>query len=290
MADTEVIIEDGDKKDEPNVSFVDSDGGDTLVTIEGKGEKKDVRADDERWRRAEEQQTQLARGFDELRSRLAGGGGPPPGGHPNAPDPHQAELDAITAQERALGIEWEAHKRAGRLTPELLNKFDNDSRVLQQRRIDVGTQRAMRQALPELLQHQQRAHYAQQYGDVQSHPQANRYARGQYDILLSKGHPDSPATVDLAMNAARAEFRLPGARSQPTEQDRQQLTGFSGNNRRNMDQKSNVVKMGKSEKIMAMAMYGDHFNGDEKKVYAQWAKGPGIRAQKAAQRARQQSR
>ena len=53
-----------------------------------------------------------------------------------------------------------------------------------------------------------------------------------------------------------------------------------------MDPKNNVVKMGKSEKIMAMAMYGQAFNGDEKKVYSQWAKGPGIRAQKSMQKGR----
>lgn len=57
-----------------------------------------------------------------------------------------------------------------------------------------------------------------------------------------------------------------------------------------MEPKNNVVKMGKAEKVMAMAMYGDRFNGDEKKTYAQWAKGPGIKAQKAAQKARSASR
>jgi hypothetical protein len=57
-----------------------------------------------------------------------------------------------------------------------------------------------------------------------------------------------------------------------------------------VDSKNNVVKMGKSEKIMAMAMYGDRNNGDEQKAYAQWAKGPGIKAQKAMQKARQANR
>jgi hypothetical protein len=285
MADTEVIIDDGDKKEETPVSFVESDDA-TLVTIGGEEKKSSDRSDSDRWERAEAQQNRLAQGFDELRSRLAGGGNTAPSGPSNAADPYQAELDSITAQERALGIEWEALKRTNRLSHEELNRFDAKSRDLQQRRIDIGTQRAVQNVLPRLIEQQQRVHYSQQYGDVQSHPQANMYARGQFDILRSQGYPDSPATVDLAMNAARAHFRMPGARQQPTEQDRQQLTGFSGNNRRNMAPKDNVVKMGKSEKIMAMAMYGDAFNGDEKKAYAQWAKGPGIRAQKAMQQGR----
>jgi hypothetical protein len=93
------------------------------------------------------------------------------------------------------------------------------------------------------------------------------------------------------MNAARSQFRLSTApRLSPTEQDRQQLTGYSGNGRKNMEPKNSTVKMGKPEKIMAMAMYGDRFNGDEKKVYSQWARGPGIRAQKAAAKARSATR
>lgn len=282
----EIEVSTDDKKDETPVSFVEDDGA-TLVTVGD--EKKDGRADDDRWRQAEESQQRLARGFDELRSRLTGGSSQP---NPQAPpsDPWKHQEDAITEEERALGIQWEAHKAARTLTGELVKEFDGKARSLQQRRIDIATNRAVQNAMPAFVQASQRQQYAQQYSDVQSHPQANQYARGQYDILRAQGHADSPATVELAMNSARRAFGLGGGRNSPTDRDREQLTGFSGTRRTNMDPKSNVVKMGKSEKIMAMAMYGQAFNGDEKKVYSQWAKGPGIRAQKSMQQGRRNAR
>lgn len=276
-----------DKKDETPVSFVDHDG-EMLVTV-GE-EKKSERNDDERWRAAEADRARLASDFADLRSRLAGGSGPQGPGPSTAPDRWKAHEDAITEQERALGIQWEAHKASRSLTPELLKDFDNKSRALQQQRHDIAAQRAINNALPQFMAASQEQRYQQQYGDVRGHGQANRWARGYYDQLVAQGAPESEDTVHTAMTAARQQFRLAGARMTPTEQDRQQLTGFSANGRKNMDPKNNVVKMGKAEKVMAMAMYGDRFNGDEKKTYAQWAKGPGIRAQKAAQKARSASR
>lgn len=271
-----------EKKDEPSVSFIDSDG-DTLVTV-GDEKKETGRGDDDRWRAAETQQNRLAADLADVRARLAGNPGPTNPGPTS--DPWKGQEDAISEQERALGIQWEAHKAARSLTSELLDQFDKKSRDLQQKRIDISTQRAMNSALPQFLAASQEQQYRSEYADVRGNAAANRWARGHFDMLVAQGAPESADTVRLAMNAARSQFRIGGARLTPTEHDRQQLTGYSANGRRNMDPKSNVVKMGKPEKIMAMAMYGDRFNGDEKKTYAQWAKGPGIRAQKAAQKAR----
>ena len=278
-----------EKKDEPPVTFVETDG-DTLVTV-GE-EKKDggARNDEERWRAAEANQNRLASDFADLRSRLAGVAGNPSPQPSAAADPWKAQEDAITEQERALGIQWEAHKAARQLTNELVKEFDQKSRQLHQQRTDIAAQRAMSNLLPQFIAASQEQHYRTQYGDVRSNPAANRWARGHYDMLVAQGAPESPETVDRAMNAARAQFRMATARSQPTDQDRQQLIGYSGNSRKNMEPKNNVVKMGKSEKIMAMSMYGERFNGDEKKAYAQWARGPGIKAQKAAHKARAANR
>lgn len=288
MAD-EIEVSTEEKQDETPVSFVE-DNGETVVTIgeEKKGGDQQPRQDDERWRQAEAGQARLAQAFDELRSRLTGGSSPQPSPSPAAPDRWAAQEQAITEEERALGIQWEAHKASGNLArnPNLVKEFDEKARSLQQRRVDISTERAMERVLPTFLQASQRAQYASQYSDVQNNPQANMYARGQYDILRAQGHPDSPETVAMAMDSARRAFGLGGRRQGPTDRDREQLTGYSNTRRTNMEPKNNVVKMGKSEKVMAMAMYGNAFNGDEKKVYSQWAKGPGIRAQKNMQRAR----
>jgi hypothetical protein len=283
--DTDVSTE-NEKKDETPVSFIETDG-DTFVQI-GEDKKDAPRPDDERMRAAEANQNRLASDLADVRARLAGGSGNQ--GQGASSDPWKSQEDAISEQERALGIQWEAHKASRSLTPELLKDFDQKSRSLQQQRIDISTQRAINQAMPQMLAASQAQQYRQEYGDVHANPNANRWARGHYDQLVAQGHPDNAETVRIAMNAARNQFRLAGARSTPTEHDRQQLTGFSGNGRKNMEPKNNTVKMGKPEKIMAMSMYGDRFNGDEKKAYTQWAKGPGIRAQKAAQKARTSAR
>lgn len=283
MADEIEVSTEPEKKDETPVSFIETDG-ETHVTV-GEEKKDSGGRDDERWRNAEAQQNRLASDFADLRSRLTGGSGPQASGP--AADPYKAQEDAISDQERALGIQWEAHKASRTLTPELLRDFDQKSRTLQQQRVDLSTHRAVQNMLPQFIAASQENQYRTEYADVRGNAAANRWARGHFDQLVAQGAPESPETVRQAMNAARAQFRLPGAtRPTPTEQDRQQLTGFSANGRKNMDPKNNVVKMGKAEKIMAMAMYGDRFNGDEKKTYAQWAKGPGIKAQKAAQKAR----
>ena len=281
--DIEVSIE-PDKKEEP-VSFVE-DNDTTLVTV---GEKKESSGerDDQRWREAEANQARLSSDLADIRARLAGGVSAPPASYAPAADPYKAQEDAITDQERALGVQWEAYRKAGQLTRELATEFDGKARELQQRRVDISTQRAIASAMPALLQHTQQQRFQAEYGDVRGNQAANRWARGHYDMLVAQGAPESEETVREAMNAARRQFRIGNYRSAPTQQDRDQFTGFSGNaGRRNVSNKDNVVKMGKSEKIMAMAMYGEAFKGDEKKAYAQWAKGPGIRAQKAAQAAR----
>lgn len=283
MDPDEVDVGTEEVKDETPVSFVESDG-ETLVTV-GE-EKKGNREDDERWRRAEEAQNRLATDFADLRVRLAGGSGPPQHGPAAGPDPYRSRLDAITEQEKALGIQWEAHRRAKTLTRDLIDDFDKRARDFNQERTNIAVERAMSSAIPTMVQQTQREQFRAEFGDVQSNPNANRWARGYYDQLVAQGAPDSADTVRQAMNAARAQFRM-GPRQAPTDRDRQQYTGFSGNTgRRQVGEKTNVVKMGKAEKSMAMAMYGDRFNGDEKKAYSQWAKGPGVRVQKAAQRAR----
>lgn len=287
MDEIEVSTE-PDKKDDTPVSFIEQEN-ETHVTVgEPKDKSESGRVDDDRWRRAEENQNRLSQDLAEVRSRLAGGSGPVSYASPSAaPDRWKSQEDAISDQERALGIQWEALRRANQLDSNKLTEFDQKARELNQRRTDIAAQRAIEGALPSLLQASQQQQFRAEYGDVQSNQNANRWARGYFDQLVAQGAPDNPDTVRQAMNAARVHFRIGNYAQNPTDRDRQQLQGFSGaTGRRNVGAKDNVVKMGKPEKIMAMAMYGEAFKGDEKKAYAQWAKGPGIKAQKAMQKGR----
>jgi len=258
-------------KEDDDVSFIDLDEGQTEVHV-GEKESKSSNSDaDARLARAEAEQAQLRNQL----SYLQGQQNQP---QHNQPDPHAAELDNITKQERALGIEFEALRASKGLTQEVVQKYDQEARNLQQRRADVAAQRAMASVVPQLVNAQQKQYFRAQYADVQDHENANRYAQARYHMLLAENAPDTPETVERAMNDARIKFGLGGKKMSPTDQDKRQMSGVGGGGGRSTN--TNTVKMGKPEKSMAMAMYKDVVNGDEKKAYAMWAKNIGVKAAK----------
>jgi hypothetical protein len=265
-----------------DVSFVDH-GEDVDVQI-GKDEPaaKTSSNDDERWARAEAQQNEIRAGLGFLHGQIQGQSTPQ-----NQRDPYEDELKNISEQERAAGIQFEALRASGGLNKQVIDEFDQKARNLAQRRTDIAAQRAIQGALPQVIQAQQQQYFRMQYADVHSNERARQYAAGRYQQLLAEGEPDSPATVDRAMNDSRVKFGMRGNMSTgPTDLDKRQLSGVGGGGTVRGTGSTNVVKMGKAEKSMAMAMYGDRFNGDEKKAYAAWAKGPGVRAKKEAEKVR----
>lgn len=199
-------------------------------------------------------------------------------------DEFNNELDQLAERERALGVQWEVLKGQNKLDKPTLDDFERKSRQIQDRKAEITAQRALNKVLPQILNAQQRNHYQMTYADVNSNPRASQYARGRYEIMLAEGAADGPELIDRAMNEARVKFGMAGAKPVPTNNDRQQLSGVSGGGGR--VKQDNQVKLGKAEKSMAMEMYGPRFNGDEKKAYAAWAKGPGLRAKRAEEKIR----
>jgi hypothetical protein len=276
----EVFI-DTDEKDEkgPPVTIT-SDGDNTEVRIEEKPKAAKSEDADERLRAAERDQAQLRAQLADMQYRFAGQ-------QPNVPqiDPYSAEEDRISEQEKALGIQYDALRASGGLTNQLITDFDKKARGLQQQRINLGTQRAIQAVLPAINNSQQQQYFRTQYMDVHQNPRALQYAKGVYDQLIALGETDGPQLVDRAMNESRSKFGLTGGtKFMPSEKDKAQFAGVGGNGGKAST--SNVVKMGKAEKQMALAMYGNAYNGDEKKVFAAWAKGPGLRAKKQADKMR----
>ncbi len=204
----------------------------------------------------------------------------------NQPDPDAQELEAINERERALGVQWEMDKAAGRLRDKsVVDEYDRKAREIHDQKSQVSTRKALREMLPAITQEQQRHQIRSQYSDVYSNPSAVTYAEGAYKMLLASGEQDGPQLLDKAMNQARVQFRMPGANyMKPTQSDKDRLTGVAGGGGRNVV--DNKVRMGKAEKQMALAMYGDAFAGNEQKAYQAWAKGPGLRAKKAASKNR----
>lgn len=254
------------------VSFVDTEDGETEVQV-GKPEKSASNDSDARLARAEAEQAELRGQLGYLQGALHQ--------QPNQQqsDPYASELDAITQQERALGIEFEALRASKGLTKPVIDDFDTKARNLQQRRADVAAQRAVQSVVPQLINAQQQNHFKTKYSDVHGNESALLYAKSRYDMLRAMGETDSPQLVDKAMNDARIQFKLSGGnKMSPTDQDKRQLSGVGGGGGRSTN--TNTVKMGKPEKSMAMAMYKDVTGGDEKKAYAMWAKNVGIKAAK----------
>ncbi len=270
--DEEILVETGSPAKEEPVSIVETDG-ETHVNLKPEKEEKKS-PDDDRWKAAE---TQLAG----LRAQLAEQQYRQAAPQQNQPDPYEAQEESIAERERALGIQWEALKASRQLSEPLIKDFDKKSRALQQERMNIASQRSIQAMLPQLMNAQRANQFQTEYADIHANPKYLQFAKGRYDQLLALGEQDGPQLVNKAMNEARIQFKLPGNyNTAPTEREKQQLTGVGGGGGRVVA--DNTVKMGKAEKAMAMAMYGDKFNGDEKKVYGQWAKGPGIRAKKAA--------
>lgn len=264
-----------------DVSFIDH-GEDVDVQI-GKDEPaaKTTSNDDDRWARAEAQQNEIRAGLGFLQNQIQ-----QPQGQ-NQRDPYEEELRNISEQERAAGIQFEALRASGGLNKQVIDEFDTKARNLAQRRTDIAAQRAIQTAIPQLVKSQQMQYFRMQYADVHDNERARQYAAGRYQQLLAEGEPDSPATVDRAMNDSRVKFGMRGNMSTgPTDQDKRQLSGVGGGGTVRGTGSTRVVKMGPAEKVMAMAMYSDRFNGDEKKAYAAWAKGPGLRAKKEAEKVR----
>ncbi len=199
-------------------------------------------------------------------------------------DEFKSELDNLSERERSLGVQWEVLKSQNKLDKSNLDDFERKSREIQDRRSEISAQKALKSVLPQIMNAQRANHYQVQYADIHSNPRALQFAKGTYDRLLAEGAADGPELIDRSMNEARVRFSMPGGKAAPNNNDRQQLSGVSGGGGR--VKTDNTVRMTKAEKSMAIEMYGSRFNGDEKKAYAAWAKGPGIRAKRQEEKIR----
>lgn len=263
------------------VNFIDTDDGETVIDLTPSKPEKTESRDDDRLRRAEDELSSLRATLHQSQQRDYGNQ------RQQMDDPFEDDEKGLNEREKALGIRWEADRVAGKLQrdPNLVSQYEKDAEFIRNKRTEIATNRALRNALPQIMQMNQAQQFRNTYRDVYDNERATKYAQAEYQRSLALGEPDSVDTVDKAFNAARIAFGMRGKNSmKPTDHDRAQMSGVGGGGGRNVV--DNTVKMGKSEKAMAMAMYGDALNGDEKKVYQKWASGPGLRAKKQANKHR----
>lgn len=256
-----------------DISFIDDSGEETVVDLSSKEDKKEDRSND-RLAAAEAETARLRTQIEIERSHAYGNNRQ----QTSEPDQFQQELDSINEREKALGVQWEMDKAAGRLKDKaLVDDYDRKAREIQDQKSQVSTRRALRDMLPAITREQQALQLRTQYSDVYSNPQAITYAEGAYKMLLARGEQDGPGLLDKAMNQARTEFKLAGANyMKPTQSDKDKFAGVSGTGNRPSPDRQ--VRMTKAEKQMAEAMYIDTAGGDQKKAWGMWAKKIGQKA------------
>lgn len=266
------------EKEEDNVTFIESDG-ETIVDLSGNSTVKEESDVSSRIAAAE---AETARLREEIASSRANNYQIPNQQYQPQIDSYDKELEGINEREHAMAVQWEMDKASGRLRDKnVVDEYNRKARQFQDEKAAVQTRRAMRDMMPDLVRQQQQMQLRSQYSDVYNNNSALTYAEGAYKMLLASGEPDGPQLLDKAMNQARVQFKMPGANyMRPTKADRDKLSGVPGGGGRTTS--DNTVVMDKAAKSMAMAMYSDHYNGDEKKVYEKWAKTIGIKAKKKA--------
>jgi len=261
---------------EDNVTFIEEDNETIVDLAPDRAEKPDPTA--ERLARAEEETARLRSEIQQSRQQNYN--------VQPAKDPIDSELENVHERERALGVQWEMDRVAGRLRDKsVVDDYDRKAREIEGQKAAIASKKAMRDMMPQMIREQQITQLRQQYSDVYNNQQALTYAQGAYQMMLARNEPDGPQLLDKAMNQARMEFKMPGANyMKPTQSDKDRLSGIPGGGGRNSV--DNRVRMGKSEKLMAEAMFIDAAGGKQEKAWEIWAKKIGIKAKKSASKQR----
>src|SRR6185436_9997127 len=214
-----------ENKEEELVSFIDDDA-ETVVDLSPKEERKTDNTND-RLAAAEAETARLCAQIDADRTAAYGANR----SQPTDKDPFDDELNAVNERQKALGIQWELDKAAGKFRGNqfLVDEYEKKARDIEDQKSQIYTNRAIRQALPAITQAQQRQQLEAQYSDVYNNRQAITYAEGAYKMLLASGEQDGPQLLDKAMNQARIQFKMPGANyMKPTQSDKDKLAGIPG--------------------------------------------------------------
>jgi hypothetical protein len=193
---------------------------------------------------------------------------------PKPKDPLDAEIEAISTKQRL--IYQEMQQKQARLSPEEYQKEWDKAYIEAQELLDkrqaLVTQKAIRDHAPQQDVRQEAivAQLRYNHPDVMARPDIFEWVKRDYANRLALGAPDSPATVNLSMDAGRAAFRLPGNRPAPSAATRRQFSGPSaGGHPSNTDTPKQVDMSNKAIRGMAQKMYP---NLPPEEAWAKWAK------------------
>lgn len=150
---------------------------------------------------------------------------------PKPKDELQAAREAALEKRKALQAEYNEARKAGAITEELYNRFQERNNAIEDEIRIADTKLAVRESMPRQDPNQagvqavlMRVHA--QYPEVMTHPQAKDYSSLRYQQLLIAGYPVGWETLDKAMEDTRKEFKIqrPG-QAQRQERRRELYTG-----------------------------------------------------------------
>ena len=170
-------------------------------------------------------------------------------------------------------------KEAGTLSQEDISKAEAKAREIQMNLYQVAAKKEMRNSTSQIREMQQAEFYRQQYGDVQDHPQAIRFASGRYQTMIAEGAPENNETINRAMVEARQRFGI--GQKRDINNERSKFVGTSSQGTMSSSN-NNTFKFDKSTRRMAMSMFSEEFDGDEEKALKKYAKIIGIPSQREA--------
>lgn len=216
---------------------------------------------EERTARAAESTLEMTRAAIE---RLGNGG-------KEAPDPFEQQMAQVMNAEESVIAEYNALNTAGQLTDAHKTRLQARARQVERAKLDVAVRQTMaREGIqrvdPEQASREARAAALRdEYSDVYADKRAVQFADGEFNKLVARGADvKSKKTFDLAMKAARAEFKL-GTRERSDEDldvDRRRFSGQSkaAGGAGGRTSKAISIKKGSSEWAMAQSMYS-HLKG-----------------------------
>lgn len=250
--------------------------------LEKKQERKRLRDEAEELRREnqrlrDEREDRVARGVERTEQLTRAAVERLTGGAQQQSDPLEREMKIVTDAEDALLGEYNALNAAGKMTAESETRLKTRARQIEEAKHDVMTRRSLaRQGIqrvdPEQAHRESVARQLrEEHQDVYANEKAVQYAQGEYQRLQALGHPDSKKTHDMAMDAAREQFKL-GGRSRSRDDLEVDRRRFSGQSKQagaggGKTAKSVQVKKGSHEWNMALA-FSSHIKNlsDEQKV------------------------
>lgn len=246
------------------------------ITVQTDDSKRQAR----RERRAE-RQNQFKQLQEEVARLRAERQAPPPQQYYQQPpqpqvNPVQARLNQITERTKSLRNEYEAMHQAGRMTPELEEKYQQQAVELRRAEMAVISQAAAPQINEqELIQKAAWHRFRAENQDIFSNGKAEQWAWAKYYQNIAEGQQDTMEMVNRVLKETRARFGLGGSPA-PDQATRQRLSGVSARGSGQVTQSSGEIVMGPHEKRMAKIAFSGKLGKDgkpltEAQIYQHWA-------------------